>query len=277
MSSIIILLYNCEIYRSQTIRSILASKLSFENVNLVIWNNGPNHLQSTDVETLKRMGFSVSMVETIENRALSSIYNQFIKDYESSRYIILDHDSRLNDAYIARALNSDSSALSIPLIYSNGKVRGPKINRSIPEVGAVVSKNDRIITIGSGMVIGKEIATEIESNYGNVFDERFYLYGVDSTFYMRISNLLLGNRVDIIDGFEHSLSRLEAETKVVKGFRLKERGYDLGLTLRYYPSLRYYKKFVKLLLKSLFGRPRLPIGHVVKAFFAGKHYRAVDE
>ena len=277
MSSIIILLYKWEIYSSPTIKSILASKLRFENVNLVIWNNGPRRFQSTNVETLTRMGFLVSIVETIENRALSSIYNQFIKEYSSNRYIILDHDSKLNDNYIINALNSDSSALSIPLIYSNGIVRGPKINNSISEVGAVISKNDRILTIGSGIVIGKEIAAIVENKYGNIFDEKFYLYGVDSSFFIRISNLLLSNRVNIIDGFEHSLSRLETETKAVKDFRLKERGYDLGLTLRFYPSLKYYKKFFKLLFKSFFYRSPLPIHHVFKSFLSGKHYRSLDE
>ena len=115
--------------------------------------------------------------------------------------------------------------------------------------------------------------------FGTVFDERYYLYGVDTTFFLRFNNLNCSDKARVIKGFNHSLSRLEIESSSNKRFRKVERSYDLGLTLRYYRSCReiifdIVKVFGSSILKMILKRENaFYLRHVFIALLVGKHYR----
>ena len=129
------------------------------------------------------------------------------------------------------------------------------------------------------MVIGTNICSEIHQYYKNVFDERFYLYGVDTTFCIRLFERKLTGSVNIIPGFNHSLSRLENESVKTTNFRRVERSYGQGLTLRYYypllTGIYYLLRVTASTLKRMIFKQTYNVNIIdmFKAFLNGKHRR----
>ncbi|RXE84518.1 hypothetical protein [Pseudoalteromonas sp. A757] len=278
-TAILVLLYNKEISESDTLNSLLRSKIKYKNARLVIWNNGPKALKFKDVSQFQQVGYEVVIEETIENHSLAAIYNRFIRETTSEKYIFLDDDSQLNEGYIDASAQAVSDRIAMPLIKSSGQIVNPVINGRPANPSAQIGQQDKVITIGSGLIVGKDIANKLEALFGSVFDERFYLYGVDTTFCFRVFLAKLSEAIVIIPGFEHSLSRHQKESAEVIAFRRLERSYDLGLTLRYYTPL--VKQLIILtkvcsdtLAKRLFnGQPTFDLAPLFKALFSGKHYR----
>ncbi|MBH0044854.1 hypothetical protein [Pseudoalteromonas sp. NZS11_1] len=280
-TAIIVLLYNKEISDSTTLSSLISSGTQFSNAKLVIWNNGPNELTSCDVSFLTNLGYKVQIEETLHNESLAVIYNFFINNNQAEKYIFLDDDSTLNANYIKAACRSAASVVSMPMISSGGKVKNPVINSIVYSKGQNITANDKVITIGSGLVVGKGVVHELLRSFNSVFDERFYLYGVDTTFCHRLTLSRLVASIRIIVGFEHSLSRLETESERVTKFRQKERSYDFGMTLRYYysfPRALYILARITLhVLKCiLLSKKRVfSILFLFRAYITGKHYKAL--
>jgi len=279
-TAILVLLYNKKISESKTLSTLAASDYQFSNAKLVIWNNGPKRLKAIDVSIFTDLGYQVQIVETINNESLAIIYNSFIRNNEAETYIFLDDDSTLNADYIQAASESESSVISMPIITSDGRVENPTINLIPFDFKKDISPTDSVLTIGSGLVIGRSIVLKLQKQFNSVFDERFYFYGVDTTFCHRLKMSNLVKNIRIIAGFEHSLSRLEIESYTMFKFRQKERSYDLGLTLKYYYSLPYSSyilsrvtlhifKCTLLKKKRLFSLPLL-----FKAYLTGKHYKS---
>lgn len=276
--SLLIVLYNKDIRQSKTITSIIQSKVHFSGYKLVIWNNGPRRLVSKDVKCLEEKGFDVEIVETVSNISLAVLYNKFISMTKAERYVILDDDSTLNDLYLEAVKDSNKDALTIPIVTSGGKPRSPIVDGKCNQME--VNPDSQVAAIGSGIIIGRKLIDSIHIEYNTVFDERFYLYGVDSTFFIRVCSLLNRPLIDIINGFEHSLSRLEDEGEELKQFRRRERACDCALTLRYYSRSKFisYLKLLKMLfvltLKEV-RREKTNINLVtyVKCALSGKHYR----
>lgn len=278
-TAILVLLYNKEIVESNTITSLIKSGVSYSDAKVVIWNNGPNELKSQDCSALSDLGYTVTIIETINNESLAVIYNRFLQETEAEKYILLDDDSELSKEFINASAASQSCHLSLPIISSEGKVQYPSIDRKRYSSATKIYPNSKVTTIGSGLVIGDEIVEALTLKYGEVFDERFYLYGVDTTFCLRLSESDLVKSVQIIPGFDHSLSRLGSENVKMTTFRRIERSYERGLKLRYYVPL---PRAIFLLLKTgMSVLQRLCLGkqyqvsflYVLKAFVSGKHYR----
>lgn len=277
--AILVLLYNKEISESKTLSSLISSEAQFSTAKLVIWNNGPEKLASYDVSHLTGLGYEVQIEETINNESLAVIYNRFIENIQSEKYVLLDDDSVLNDNYIKAANGSKNSEVSMPIITSGGRIVNPKINTSTYVKGQSIASNDKVITIGSGLVVGREIVLKLLNNFSTVFDERFYLYGVDTTFCYRLVISKLIKNVRVIHGFEHSLSRLEHESESLTAFRRKERSYDVALTYRYYYpihlSLISINRIILSAIKNYFlsKKSKVYVYHLVKGFITGIHYR----
>jgi hypothetical protein len=278
----LVLLYNNEISTSTTLNTLLNSEIEYHNCKLIIWNNGPSSLNCKDTMPFRAMGLDVDIQETINNESLAKIYNKFIKLVKSHKYVILDDDSHLSKNYLKLTLNATECELCIPIITYKNKIEGPKCNSMIVSQIKKFDVNDKLMAIGSGMVIGNKVVRDVAAIYGSTFDERFYLYGVDATFCHRV-NQISSIDIRVIQGFEHSLSRLATEADLVTEFRLKERSYDEGLQLRYYKPWR----------KSLYLVIRYLVAHLVKklnkkkksillvdfltAYIKGKHYRDNNE
>jgi hypothetical protein len=274
----LVLLYNNEIATSTTLNTLLDSKIEYHNCKLIIWNNGPSSLNCKDTIPFRAMGLDVGIQETINNESLAKIYNKFIKLVKSHKYVILDDDSHLSKNYLELTLSATECELCVPMITYKNKIAAPKCNGIIVSQIKKFDVDDKLMTIGSGMVIGNKVVSDIAAIYGSAFDERFYLYGVDYTFCHRVNHI---SSIDIrvIQGFEHSLSKFIDEEDLVTQFRLKERSYDQALRLRYYNTwMRSSYLIIRILVVHLVNkifkkRQSTLLVDFLKAYIKGKHYR----
>ncbi|MGJ8682400.1 glycosyltransferase family 2 protein [Paraglaciecola sp.] len=270
-TSILVVLYAQNISQSDTIKGLILHALNYTNTSLVIWNNGPDSIPLSTVQPLKELGFkNVELVQTIENIALSKIYNRFIKNWPAKRYILLDHDSFLTQEYLSAALSDREIEVGVPLIESQQEIRSPHIEGKW-HPGPYTNK-DKVRAIGSGLIISENICQIIKNSFGDVFDQRFYLYGVDTTFFYRLRKVKLNSRIKIISKFNHSLSRLENESEETKFFRRKERSYEIGLKTRYYLT-EVPRLFISLIIRRCLGLDSLSVRYLFHALISGKHYR----
>lgn len=271
--SILVVTYNCKLEDSITIRSILNSGVYFSNTNLCIWNNGPHKIiiDNKLLDKLNAVGLNTTINQTICNLPLSWIYNHFIQTFPSNLHVFLDHDSNLTQEYLTSITKKDNLFIAIPIITNKGTPRSPCINGAYS--AGPYSNKSLVIAIGSGVAISKEAAIIIKDKYGSIFDEHFALYGVDTSFFVRLSKMGLTGKLKIIPGFEHSMSRYETESKKTQLFRITERSYDLGLMLRHYPSARSIKMAAKQIFLWSIGKKNLHITKFFNAFFTGRHER----
>ncbi|WP_163929967.1 hypothetical protein [Paraferrimonas sp. SM1919] len=275
--SILVVLYNCEISDSSTISSLINSFETLESlkgiVQCTIWNNGPVKIST---EKLKIEGVDFTCVQTLNNNSLAKIYNKFILDNVSQNYLILDHDTTFEADFLLNAVNLKGREVMTPIVKFNDRVVYPLWNKSVvEEEGSYLSNLGFFKSIGSGLCFSKDIVNEYISKFGEVFDSRFYLYGVDTTFFMRLKTI---DKVKIVVKGEicHSLSKYENETTSLTNFRIKERSYNYGLTSRYYGSLLFnsVKIFLIPFQKLFFKRYKeVNFVMVLKAFLRGEHYR----
>jgi hypothetical protein len=278
-SAILILLYNCELEDSKTLQTLKRCSVNFESAKLVIWNNGPTSLSSLDVSFLSECNLDISIKQTIVNESLAVIYNQFLGEYKANTYIFLDHDSTLNANYLTESLQVKKGELCVPVILSDGKITSPTINGSVCTNDIKFSPSDKIVSIGSGLIVSKEVVVSLSEKYGKTFDERFYLYGVDTTFFYRIYDSGLTSKIKIISGFEHSLSRLEVENSETKKFRRLERACDRAMTFRYYTSSKVFlysvvRVSLQIFKRTLTGKEKdIDYFTFIKTLICGKHYR----
>lgn len=271
--SVLVVTYNCSFEHSQTIRSLSSSGVLFDGVRLCIWNNGPKEI-SVDAEiiaVLREKGFEVIIKQTPWNAPLSWIYNYFIEKNPAGRYVLLDHDSILSDEYMQYIVGREEVFVGMPIIKANGVSRFPRVQERF-SAGPYTNK-DNVRSVGSGLVLGQEVIDTIKNSYGDIFDENFALYGVDTSFFSRIFKLGLAEKLQSIPAIDHSLSRFEVEGREIKEFRRIERSYDFGLMLRHYPTLGRVRKLIKQMYKSLFNKNKTLIRKALKAFIQGRHER----
>jgi len=278
-TAILVLLYNKEMKDSSTLNSLIKSTAQYSNAKIVIWNNGPNKLNTVNSQALIGLGYQIEVIQTVTNDSLAVIYNRFISDNKANKYVLLDDDSELSEEFIQASALSKPEHLSLPIITSNGKVQYPSIDRKRYSSEATIKDSSRVTTIGSGLVLGINIVNALNEYYDSVFDERFYLYGVDTTFCLRVNQSNQVKNIQLISGFDHSLSKLESESTKMNNFRRIERSYERGLKLRYYVPL---PRAIFLLLKTGTSALKMRLGgkkyqvsflYVLKAFLSGKHYR----
>ncbi|WP_454442515.1 glycosyltransferase family 2 protein [Vibrio bathopelagicus] len=278
-ASFLVLLYNKEIQNSNTLNQLRDSKLSFARCQLTIWNNGPKLLMNQAVSNFEKLGFSVSIVETLENRSLANIYNQFAGSVNSDKYVILDDDSILNDDYLKDVLAANNDEVCIPIIRMNDEVKGPRINKRMVLEPSLFTNRVRISAIGSGTVLGSKVAELMKQQEGTIFDEKFFFYGVDTTFFLRLNRLSQEVPFRVISSFSHSLSRYEKESDKVREFRKKERSCTTALRLRHYkPVINGFTLYLKHMLSSsskvIFGKEsKIDFKEFTLAYVSGKHYR----
>lgn len=273
MYSVVIVLYNREVSDSQTIVSLLEHWSNREDLHLDIINNGPSLID----EVVLDIKGTFKYFQYLENRRLSSLYNEFLERNESEYYIILDDDSMLTEEYFhsleSLKKQSPNADFALPKILSDGKCVYPK---KIDYNSKNISNKDGVMSISSGLVIRHRLVLQYIKQYGNVFDERFYLYGVDSSFFDRLMLLeqeLFGCYVGSI---VHSLSSHEEEPHNVKAFRSLERSNDFALSTRYYFNLHKCIRLVYFIFTNPLGIGKfklLSFHEVCKTMLSGTHYR----
>lgn len=186
-----IVLYDKNIHDSVTVESISKYILKHNfDASIVVFNNGPRLVSFEELEWL-------TLNQVLINGSLSKIYNKFIDEYPAERYVFLDDDTKLTDEYIDELVKSDFNIL-LPKISCLGKIHYPVLGRNgIQSVTSGLALSDSCI---------KEIK-KIKGNRGNVFDERFDLYGIDTAFFYFLNKHKLAYKVsdNII---EHELSHI---------------------------------------------------------------------
>lgn len=273
----LIVVYNKKIAESCTFNKVVNSKFSDDSL-CVIWNNGPTSCEEEFLNVYE-YNKNIRYHETLHNISLAKIYNEVINKYNAQIYIILDDDSSLTDAYFEAVKQISPNEVGMPVIYYDRKIINPCINGQIYSKGINIDANDTIKTIGSGLVVGRDVASQLFKAYNSVFDERFYLYGVDTTFCFRLNKLKINDKIKIIDGFEHGLSRLEGKNDKLTLFRKIERSNDLALQIRYYKEKKHWFLMMVLLLASsikkfiTFQPQQYKYSTIIKTFVKGKHER----
>ncbi|WP_076542422.1 hypothetical protein [Shewanella sp. UCD-KL21] len=276
----VVVVYNKFISESKTLKNILSSRVDFCKSKLIIWNNGPNGIFLVESEINKSTFKSVELVETLNNSSLSMIYNNVISNNESHKYIFLDDDSDLSEQYLEHLSYVATDQVAVPIISSSKVIVSPQIDNHSLSANSVISDYKAAMGIASGLVVGSCVVTAMKKQYGCVFDERFYLYGVDTSFFKRLIELKDKPSIYILNGFEHSLSRLESDGYTP--FKVKERSYDLGLQLRYYFPFyhSFYKCFIfscKDVLKLILRKKRTyNFIYLCHAYLGGKHYKNIN-
>lgn len=268
----LVLLYNKGIEASLTLNTLFYENV--DNSSLIIWNNGPSSINiTTDTCSLAKWQ-RIELIQTLDNRPLSEIYNKVIELYPADRYVFLDDDSQLTSEYLT-AIASSQAGVAVPAIYSHGAYRSPLVRGKFNTGPYQVT--DKVTAIGSGVGVLDDIAQQLKTHYGDVFDSRFAFYGVDTTFFLRLHHLGLSDQVEMIDGFEHSLSRLERKSQTMSQFRQVERAYDLGLTLRHYvPWPKALFILLKQTVKFALGKVTwLQLKLFIKAYKDGCHPKCI--
>jgi len=269
--SILVLLYDCRLEESKTLTSLLDFD-DFNKLSLHIINNGPVEVP---IDLVSGYDNVIVSQDNLSNRSLSKIYNDFYASNNSDYYIIFDQDTNVTDSYkdFLSSLNSGilNADLFLPIITCNNKIYYPMTN------GKVISQRNSLVknvrSIASGLVVSKNACLAIEKKYSNLFDVRFYFYGVDSSFFYRVNSLGLSCKV--AGELKHSLSRLESIDSM-SSFRIKERSFDFGLTTRHYCNADRLFKFVYFIFTNPLNIGKykyLSFKYVLSALVSGKHYR----
>lgn len=190
-TAILIVLYDKEICDSTTVESL--TKLELKGTRLIIHNNGPYEINLTKEQShiFKKKGVDdVILVNSIENKPLSIIYNDFINaNLDCEIFSIFDDDSEISMNYIS-ILKNDSFEIELPKILSrvDSKVYYPTVDRNVfSEDGNIITGD--IFSIGSGLTITRTVIDKFNKHKIKLFDEHYALYGVDFSFFRRLKIL----------------------------------------------------------------------------------------
>jgi len=273
---VLVILYDKEMDDSTTLRSLSKSKLN--NVSIIVINNGPKNFSgiSNVYSDLTHKGCNIEVIEFIDNKPLSYLYNHLIDERPNyDYYVIMDDDSEIDIDEFQRYFDGNVDVIIPSIIEKKDGVKYyPLVNGNINKDNNLPKKSE-IYSITSGLSVSKRLV-KIFHEYGvNLFDERFALYGVDTSFYKRLNkiketeNILMLNECVIY----HSLSRVSGEKNL---FRIKERLYDeVLINMHYCPSLmRRVLVYIKVLIKCLRDGKVSWILDIYKLLVSRKHPRS---
>ncbi|KAA8999852.1 glycosyl transferase [Affinibrenneria salicis] len=277
-NAILVVLYNKLPGESTTLNMLLEHE--FPNSSILIHNNGPKEIRFENdhrLYLLKEIFNKVESVNCLENKPLSSIYNEFIQSNKHvNQYVILDDDTEMTNSFFLAMNSHDDIDVELPKIKSSfdGEIYYPvSSGRIISGDGNLDSTST--ISIGSGLIIKKKLVDKFCKYNMTLFDENFALYGVDFSFFRRIYKLnSMGENIEMrsTSVLKHSLSRLEGASSK-NAFRHIERILDVAITARQYPSIKSYYILLRCLINEIYGFNLKNTLVILKAFLNGKHPR----
>ncbi len=272
--SVLVVIYGKKLKESKTLMSLLTS--NFYDFNLSIVNNGPTEISQDDeyLCEIKENIKTTSLINMLENAPLSKIYNSFIfNNKESKYYVFFDDDSEIEPDFLQKVSFSNVQLL-LPRIYSIDDFK-----YYYPTEGDVVVVDEKkiiinsLMSISSGLAIEKELVRYFYNHYdGYVFDERFALYGVDTSFFLRLREISKSEIISVESSsiLRHSLSRVVAEKSERRDI---ERLYDTAVTARHYPQFITKNHFFKIVLYYLLKKKFKYSLILILYFIKGKHPR----
>lgn len=260
----LVVIYNKSIEESTTLKGLL--KLLNSNFNCLVVNNGPKKITPLN---LKNFDF----IEYLDNKPLSIIYNDFIKNYEADRYVILDDDSILCESFIERVFskNLDLFDLELPKVFDkNNKLFYPLRNwYPIKENEYCLNyREDFIFSIGSGLVITKNLVNHFKIKNINLFNEAFALYGVDFSLFWELRKNNFDNlKITSVSKIIHDMS-LHGD---ISDFKRNELYMNFALQMRYYPNIVNLKNFIYSLLQLIKKNKLKEVLMMIKVYILAKH------
>lgn len=274
-TNILVVLYSKECDNSTTLNSLI--NLANISTTLTIFNNGPSSIKKDSVflNKLKNNFSHLVIIEDLNNRPLSYIYNDFLKSNLYSRYVIFDDDTTVPRDYLNYVHNDDVD-IRVPIIKSiSGTAMYPKRRECLLDKEGMYDDNDFIYTIGSGLIIYRSLIDKFCHYNIALFDERYALYGVDVSLFRRIK--LIKNKgchinIQIANIISHSMSSLEEKPSE---FRRIERLIDNVITLRSYPEsfLSSFIFFIKMFFKRVVLFRYKEVFIMFKILISGMHPR----
>jgi len=276
MLSILVVIYNKDMRESKTLETLSLHNYDIKP-NLVIVNNGPKKILEDKIilDKLNNI-YKVEMLQKIHNEPLSNLYNWFVRKFRNEFYSILDDDSDVDCGFFDKVFKVHGyNDLIIPVIKMNNNTPYyPYINNEIiSEEFSKIEPGKNIKSITSGMIFSEKIVSAIESTYKDIFDERYVLYGVDSSFFSRINSLTkCGLKIEVITNsiMYHDLSRAGKLSKN----NLQERIIDMAISYRNYPESISFKHYFKANLKLLLLGHFKSVFLSVLSYFRGYHPRS---
>lgn len=189
---ITVVIYNKSPRNSSTITSL--SEIGYDlkkYLRCIVWDNSKNEFNSSQKEELDSLLHDINHEYRHnggENKPLSRIYNESIKELDDNEFLmILDDDSVFDSALFQKCINAietnQNIDLFLPVIYNNDTIVSPAIMRGFKghyikkiKTGIVDCKN--MTAINSGMIIkGAYLKNEFEG-----YDERIKFYFTDNDF-----------------------------------------------------------------------------------------------
>lgn len=254
--NLVVVLFNKDIKQSSTINSFIKNQHLFADaeVTVSIWNNGPASVAEEAknfVSNAKNITFAI--YEEVSNQSLSFIYNTLLDICATN--VFFDDDTVITESYVLSLItfiNTDRE-MFLPKIVSLGQRRYPKVNKLASDVNGTLDSLF-VVSILSGISIKASLMKQLIYYFGSVFDDRFNIYGVDTSLFYRLKALKF-TRYYVGSELEHDLSGISAGgANNISIFRVKERLWDFVLQTVLYRkigSAQGLLKFVKIYRKRL--------------------------
>lgn len=193
----LVVLYKQKYLDSQTLRSF--SEFNFgknKNNFFVVWDNSPSSDASeTDIKFFLDTE-NLKYIHTPENTALSKIYNTCLEKYSDfDFFLIFDQDSKIMrpdyDSYLEKVvLENPGLNIYLPQIYSQGKLYSPGKfwifkGWHYKNLLAGIHKDKFYTAIMSGTCA----RIDFLKKYNIRFNEKLFLYGIDTCFFTDIRKI----------------------------------------------------------------------------------------
>jgi hypothetical protein len=230
-NAILVVVYGRMVEDSLSYSALINCAELYSDLALVFWNNGPKSVVFNSELS------NVFFMETINNEKLSYIYNSFIDRWPSESYMLLDDDSILDNSFLDRAIHT-SCDVAVGVILDDGIPCYPLVDGVITDLSQQYFLRDvSLMSIGSGLIMKRSIIDKLSSIFDKVFDEKFNIYGVDTSFFLRLQMIDPEDfKFEVIPSIVHSLSKNKTESVAAMQFRIRERSRDIALTLIHYNS-----------------------------------------
>ncbi|WP_165835698.1 hypothetical protein [Stenotrophomonas sp. SPM] len=235
---------------------------------------------NASVESLRKEfpePISIEVLEDLNNTPLAAVYNSVLELVPCQRLCILDDDSEPDERFIVSVCSNNCVDLIVPQIAVSGVQHGPvRLGKFMAAGRHQIIRPCGFFAIGSGLAPSRALMNRVRESFGQVFDDRYALYGVDTSFCMRVERLARSRAIEVqcIGNIEHELSRLDPGASRNE-FRRRERGWDFGITLRYYFELRLIKPLLGVLLRGPVGGGSVSVFTMAKGYMRGIHPRAI--
>lgn len=269
--NIVIVLYNKAICQSKTVNSLLDNIDSFFNteITVCIWNNGPSSIRDEVAAFIDSQTFKNFVVcENLSNSPLSFVYNSMLN--EECANIYFDDDTFVTQEYVLSVndfMKGDREVF-LPSIVSLNQRRYPKVNKVAGDFNGELSELS-VVSILSGLLIKEDTIRRLKCKFGDVFDHRFNIYGVDTTLFYRLKSINF-DRYYVGGILEHDLSGVSAGgAQYISMFRVRERLWDFTLQTIFYRKLGALLGLIQF-LKTY--KSRLTISFVFEVFVKALFY-----